>query len=264
MTPSSPESLGLGFVQFDVRMGDIEGNLARLRDGLEQLAPVFQGHPAMVVAPELWATGFAYDRLPELSRQTSGLLSELQKIAARHGLHIAGSLVERTGDPVRYFNTLYIVSGRGVAGAYRKQRLFAPMAEEGFFSPGNCPGPVTTEIGDIATLVCYDLRFPELARCQIGAGALLLVISAQWPKVRWEHWQTLVRARAIENQIFVIAANRCGTDLEPPVTEFAGHSMIVAPDGAILAEAGNTPDATGLLIDPTLTAAVRSRFNTAT
>jgi predicted amidohydrolase len=256
--------LGAGFVQFDVQLGDIDGNLNRLSDGLTQLAPTFEGHPAIVVAPELWATGFAYPLLPELSQLTPELLTELQKIATRHNLHIAGSLVEKANHAESYFNTLYLVSATGVVGSYRKQRLFAPMAEDTFFSAGNCPGPMSTKFGAMASLICYDLRFPELARRQTGEETFLLLIPAQWPMTRLEHWQTLVRARAIENQLFVIAANRCGTDNDPQATEFAGHSMIVAPDGVILAEAGPTASVAGLMIDPSLTDKVRSRFNTAT
>jgi len=133
------------------------------------------------------------------------------------------------------------------------------MAEESFFVPGTNPQPIRTALGSIAALVCYDLRFPELLRTQTALGADLLVISAQWPAARLGHWRILVQARAIENQMFVVASNRCGTTDQ---TTFGGHSLIVGPDGSIILEAGEQEESRGVMIDPVRIESARALFST--
>jgi D-glycero-beta-D-manno-heptose 1-phosphate adenylyltransferase len=244
-----------GFLQFSVEPGAPARNLAAVAAGLERLAP---GAPGLVVLPELWGTGFAYAELELLARQTPELLEKLRKLAAAYRLHLAGSLPEEMEG--RVYNTLFVTGPAGTIGRYRKQRLFGPMAEDRHFTAGDDPRPLETPFGRAGALVCYDLRFPELARAQTARGAEFFLISAQWPVSRLAHWRTLVQARAIENQTYVIACNRCGVTDD---TEFGGHSLIVAPDGAILKEAGNQEETAGLVIEPELLAEVRGRFNTA-
>lgn len=246
----------LGFVQFDVRAGDLEANRKSVHGALTNLADTASG-PALVVLPELWSTGFDYQAIPGLARETPHLLGEIQDLARRTGFVLAGSLAEE--DQGRFYNTLYVTGPTGLAGKYRKQHLFPPMDEDRFFTPGAGYGPIDTPYGRLAGLICYDLRFPELARNQVNRKTRYLVIPAQWPLVRVDHWLALIRARAIENQLFVIAANRCGITEE---TEFAGHSTIIAPDGTILHQAGTTPEEVLIQADPTLVDTVRTRFTT--
>ena len=257
-TNTIPVRYHAGFLQFDVQLGEPEANLAAVRAGLARLAP---GGPGVIVLPELWSCGFAYERLPHFALQTVEMLEELQRLAGQYGIYLAGSLPEEVLTEVggTIYNTLYIVGPTGVAGSIRKQHLFAPMAEDRHFRAGDNPQPVETGLGLVAGLVCYDLRFPELAKTQAGVGAGLMVVSAQWPKARREQWRTLAMARAIENQIFVVACNRCGITGK---TEFGGHSLVVGPDGAVLAEAGAEPDGAWLEIDPAGMRELRQRFNT--
>ena len=91
-----------------------------------------------------------------------------------------------------------------------------------------------TALGRMGLMICYDLRFPELARTLALSGARILIVPAQWPKARAMHWQTLLRARAIENQVFIIGANRTGSDED---LSFPGLSAIIDPWGQVLAEA---------------------------
>lgn len=248
-----------GFVQFDVRTGDIEANLASVKQGLKDLQPQ---SPGLVVLPELWATGFAYDRLEEMAAQTPFVLNALQAQARRYHIDLAGSLpeIDRNETTPKFFNTFFVTGPEGLRGKYRKQELFGPMAEPDHFAAGQEPQPIAASVGLLAALVCYDLRFPELARTQVTAGAGLLAVSAQWPLSRADHWQALIKARAIENQIFVIACNRSG---ETDGTVFGGQSMIVAPDGTVLAIAGNGREAAGSRLAPEQLFEVRNRFNTA-
>lgn len=244
-----------GFLQFDVKLGNTEANLAAVRQGLVELNP---SGPALLVLPELWAAGFDYANLADHAARTPELLGALQVEAARYGIHLAGSLPEAADG--RVYNTLFIVGPTGVAGMVRKQQLFAPMGEAGPFSAGDNPQPIATDLGLVAGQVCFDLRFPDLARHQSGRGAQLLVVSGQWPAARREHWRVLLQARSIENQLFVVGCNRCGVS---DATEFGGHSMIIAPDGTILAEAGSEAAAQLVAIDPALLAKSRKLFTAA-
>lgn len=218
-------------LQFQVCLGRPEASLARLRELLAAAAPA---PGTLVLLPELWAAGFSYPELAARAGQTPELLAALRELAGAGGLTLAGSLPEAAAGG-GFYNTLFLVAATGVVASYRKQRLFAPMAEDRHFRPGGDPGPLAAPWGPTAALVCFDLRFPELATAQVDRGAELLLVSAQWPAVRREHWRILLQARAIENQIFVAACNTCGRIGE---TEFAGNSMIIAPDGTVLAEAG--------------------------
>lgn len=109
----------------------------------------------------------------------------------------------------------------------------------------------------IGGLVCYDLRFPELSRQQAFLGAQLIVVSAQWPRTRIDHWQVLVRSRAIENQVFVIACNSCGNT---GGHELGGNSMVVGPDGTVLLEIGGGEGVLAIDLDEQVLSTVRSRF----
>ena len=248
-----------GFVQFAVTLGKPAANLAALRQGLARLNPA---GPGIVVLPELWATGFSYNTLTALATETPSLLHELQAEAQRYQIHLAGSLAEAVFTEVgsAIHNTLYIVGPDGICGQYRKQQLFGPMAENTHFTPGDDPQPIPTSLGLVGGLVCYDLRFPELARYQAAQGAGLLIVSAEWPKARLLHWRTLLQARAIENQCFVAACNACGTIGQ---TEFAGHSLLIGPDGSVLAEAGDKDEALAVEFDAGKVTEIRQRFRTA-
>ena len=244
-----------GFLQFDVKLGDTAANLAAVRQGLAALNPT---GPALLVLPELWAAGFDYPHLAGHCARTPELLAALQVEAARYNIHLAGSLPEAADGLV--YNTLFIVGPTGVVGMIRKQQLFAPMGEASLFAAGDNSQPVATVLGLVAGLVCFDLRFPDLARSQAARGAQLLLVSGQWPAARREHWRLLLQARAIENQLFVIGCNRCGVTDN---TEFAGHSLIIAPDGSILAEAGDEPAAQLVELDPVRIRRSRKLFTAA-
>jgi len=243
-----------GFIQFDVIPGAWQDNLATVRRllALQRPAP-----SSLIVLPELWATGFAYGQLAELAAITPSLLAALQEEAAQYQCLLAGSLVEHDLVAQALYNTLFIVGPQGCLGRYRKQQLFSPMAEDSHFSPGDNPQPIATGLGPVACLVCYDLRFPDLARHQATAGAGVIVVSAQWPASRKDHWRTLLQARAIENQAFVVACNRCGSSGS---LEFGGGSAVIDPNGCFLAEAGEQEEAGLVRLDPQVLSGVRQRF----
>jgi len=247
-----------GFLQIDVLSDAPERNLARVGELLAGLAPP---PGALVVLPELWSAGFCYEGLDAQAAKTPEMLAALTELAGRYRICLAGSLPEQTmtAGKACYGNTLFFSGPQGVLGRYRKQQLFAPMAEDRHFQAGDSPLPVRTPWGTAAGLVCFDLRFPELARSQMAHGAAVLVVSGQWPAARSSHWRILLQARAIENQAYVIACNRCGTTGD---TLFAGHSMVIAPDGEIIAEAGEGEEGGGAPLDRSRLIAARAAFQT--
>jgi len=240
-------------LQMEIESGDITANLHCLE---ELLAGQKLPENTLVVLPELWATGFDYPRLATLAARTPEILSRLQQLAARHRIWFAGSLAEQQqqGPPC---NTLFVSGPEGVVGRYQKQHLFTPWQEEQFLQAGTVPHSIATPFGQLGALVCYDLRFPEISRGQAFAGCRLIVVSAQWPQVRLDHWQLLVRARAVENQVFVVACNGCGVCGD---NTLAGHSMIVHPDGQVLARAGQDAVVLGAGLRQEELEIVRTRF----
>jgi omega-amidase len=196
----------------------------------------------LLVLPELWPTGYDLDRAGEYAALLDGgpfaLMAEL---AQRHQVHVAGTALEaHPGGPP--FNTavLYGPDG-GRLAAYRKVHLFPPMGETEHMTAGDALPTVDLPWGRVALAICYDLRFPELWRRYMEAGAVLMLIPAEWPARRVEHWRLLLRARAVENQFFVVGCNRVGVDDDAAGSRFGGHSAVVDPWGRVLVEGGLEP-----------------------
>ncbi len=229
-------------LQFPVEMGAVEKNAGRAFGLLREAA---EGGAVLCVLPEMWSTGFAYDRLPALSRSTPEILYELRKIASEKRMVIAGSLPVRVGRSV--YNTMHVINSDGViAGEYRKTHLFQPSGEHLHFRRGSSATAARTVLGIVGPLICYDIRFPELARRYFLDGATLLCVSAQWPTVRKAHWDLLNAARAVENQLFVVACNAVGRSGD---FLFSGGSVIVSPWGERLAVAGEDEGVATATID---------------
>ncbi len=221
-------------IQFTVQQGDLAANLTYVRAALGRVAD--QG-AQLVVLPEMWSTGFSYRTLSELAQQTDAVVAELQELSARHRLVIIGSQPEPAGDG-RVYNTAHIIDNGSLVARYRKLHLFSLLGEDRAFKGGEGWCLAETSLGKVGVIICYDLRFPELSRRLALEGARLICVPAQWPKPRQEHWRTLLRARAIENQLYVAACNACG-----PIgkLDLFGMSMIIDPKGEVLADAGEQP-----------------------
>lgn len=219
-------------IQFNVTQGDVDANLTYVREALHRVAA--QG-VNLAVLPEMWSSGFAYRDLNRLALRTEEIVAELLELSARLKLVIVGSMPEPHGDKV--FNTVYVIDNGKLAGKYRKIHLFSLLGEDRAFSGGDSWLLAETSIGMVGVIICYDLRFPELTRRLAVEGAQVICVPAQWPKPRQEHWRTLLRARAIENQLFVVACNTCGTVGK---LDFFGMSMIIDPKGDLLAEGGES------------------------
>jgi len=220
-----------GIIQFDIRLGDVASNVAVVKRRVTALAK--QG-AELVLLPEMWSTGFANDRLKALCGTTPGVLQDLAKLARQLGVTIIGSLPEKGLEGV--YNTAYVVDKDGaIAGNYRKVHLFSPTKEDRYFQRGQEAVVAKTSLGLMGLMICYDLRFPELCRSLALRGAKMVAVMAEWPAERLVHWDVLLKARAIENQLFVLGANRCGMDGSQV---YAGHSRIISPFGEVIARAG--------------------------
>lgn len=219
-----------GVIQFDIKLGDVDANLKKAKYHIRRLAG--QGIQIMVL-PEMWSTGFVDQDLDRLSETTPGILDVMSRLAKEAKTIIIGSLPEKVERKI--FNTAYLIDEKGIISAtYQKIHLFSRTGEDRWFHGGRRGFVCPTSAGPVGLLICYDLRFPELCRSFTLQGAKILVVMAQWPDARANHWKTLLVARAIENQVFVVAANRCGQDHH---LIYAGHSRIVSPSGEILARA---------------------------
>jgi omega-amidase len=193
----------------------------------------------LFILPELWPSGYDLERaVADAAPLDDGPFALMAELARAHSFHVVGTALEANpgGQP---FNTaaLYGPDGERV-GAYRKVHLFAPMGEREHMTAGDALPVFDLPWGCTALATCYDLRFPEQWRQYTWAGARLIVIPSEWPVHRVEHWRLLLRARAVENQLFVVGCNRTGTDTDG---EFGGHSAAVDPWGRVLVEGGAEP-----------------------
>ena len=193
----------------------------------------------LVVLPELWHVGaFDVEGARLHAEPLDGpLVTLMAQTAASAGVWLhGGSVAERAADG-RHFNTsvLFAPDGRLVS-TYRKIHLFGfTGGETTLMSAGDEVVVTQTPLGVTGLATCYDLRFPELYRRFVDAGAVAVIMGSGWPTPRIAHWSTLVRARAIENQMAVLACNEVGTHAG---TVLGGHSVIVDATGEVLAEAG--------------------------
>ncbi|MFF7528555.1 carbon-nitrogen family hydrolase [Streptomyces bobili] len=215
----------------------------------------------LVVLPELWTTGaFAYEEFAAEAEPLDGPTHEaMAKAASDAGVWLhAGSIPERDPDGPLY-NTSLVFSPSGErAAAYRKIHRFGfDKGEAVLMGAGRDLVTVRLPETTVGVATCYDLRFPELFRGLVDAGAETLVVSAGWPERRRAHWTLLAQARAVENQAFVLACGTAGTHAGVPQ---AGHSIVVDPWGEVLAEAGPGEEVLTVEFDPAKVARTREQF----
>ncbi|WP_297055596.1 D-glycero-beta-D-manno-heptose 1-phosphate adenylyltransferase [Thermosulfurimonas sp.] len=235
-------------LQYHVVPGAGKENLERLLALTERAAGEW------LVAPELALTGYG-----RLSRDEAlSLLEELRRSLGASGKKLL------FGHPVwreeRVFNGAYLLSGERLELVAEKRALFPGLDACAGFSPGRISEIFALGEGLFAgVLLCYELRFPEFARRLVSRGAGVLFVLAQWPESRREHLLLLARARAVENQVFVVVANALGRAGE---AELSGESLVISPGGEILACAGKEETVLTVELDPEELAASRRLFNT--
>ncbi|MGE4317818.1 MAG: nitrilase-related carbon-nitrogen hydrolase [Deferribacterales bacterium] len=216
-------------LQLPVRLSDVDGNLEQFKDALAQLS---DEQDTIVILPEMWMCGFDYGRLTEFSERTDDVLKSIEGIINDNTLVIS-ALPERNQNKV--FNTVYAVSKNGVQAKYRKSFLFTPMREDEYIDKGNADPVVFDFKGvKVGLLLCYEIRFPEMFRMTAFAGADIIAVPAIWPQMKKDHWLTLMKARAIENQCYIAG---CNTSVMHGKKDMpCGFSAAVDPWGEFLYE----------------------------
>jgi predicted amidohydrolase len=226
---------------------DVAANLSAAAEGVSEAAERGAGFVAL---PE----NFAYQRreglpIPCAQGLDGEIVTTLRELARRHGVRIlGGTFPESIEGDTRVHNTSVLLGPDGaVEAVYRKIHLFdvklgagADFTESATVAPGEETVVATLPFGGVGLSVCYDLRVPELYRAMVERGARLLCVPAAFTRETGkDHWEVLLRARAIENQCFVVAPAQCGQ--HSPERSSHGRSLIVDPWGLLLAQAGDRP-----------------------
>ena len=225
-------SVKVSALQFNIGLGDVDANLEKVKAAVGRTAT--QG-AQLAVLPEMWSSGYDYKRLARHALETPRVVEAVCRMSAEHKMVIVGSLPEEADGNIH--NTAYVIDNGEVLDTYRKLHMFSTMGEDRFLSPGDRSLVVSTSVGRLGVAICYDLRFPELFRKMALEGAEIVCLPAEWPKPRQEHWRTLLRARAMENQLFLIATNCCGVQGK---LDFFGMSLLLSARGEVLAEGGES------------------------
>lgn len=230
-------------VQHDIDWEDPAGTRRRILALLDRAAASTE----FLLLPELCETGFSLDLdvVADLAADGRSSVAWAAECARERRTHMQIGHAVRARDG-RGLNRATIVAPDGsTVGHYDKIHPFTFGDEQSVYAPGRQLQVFRCGEFRVCPLICYDLRFPEIWRHAARAGAEVFTIGASWPARRQHHWRSLLIARAIENQAFVVACNRVGRD---PSHEYAGGSMVISPFGDVLAEG----DADAGLIDATL------------
>lgn len=221
----------VALIQQNIVVGDKEANYSNVAKLVENAVKATE-KPDLIVLPELWSTGYALKKLGELSSEQGDEEAEfLGGLAKKHQVWFAGgSVAARTDQGIT--NRAQVINRQGeLTAIYDKAHLVPMLLEDKYLIAGNKSCVHDIEGITFGFVICYDLRFCEFLRKLTLDGAQVLIVAAEWPLVRLSHWQTLLKARAIENQCYILAANNVAFGKAP----FAGHSQILAPDGTTMA-----------------------------
>ena len=251
-TPSLRAALG----EFDTGWHDPATSVRRAREVIAAAARV---KARLVVLPEMCTTGFTMeaDRWAEVLGAKNSASEAIAAAAHEHHLWVLAGLALREMSPARLVNAAVLFDTAGsIAAIYRKQRLFAYSGEHEVYSAGDSPVVVSIEGARVGVFVCYDLRFPELFRA-VAPEIDAAIVIANWPERRRAHWDVLTRARAIENQCYVVAVNRTGLG---DGVEYDGGSVAYDPWGEPVGIGGGSSTPRVVDIDPARVKLVRARY----
>lgn len=221
-------------IQMNMLLGQPEENF---RHAEELIAQAMAEKPDVLVLPETWNTGFfPKENLPQLCDQDGAQVKEtFGKLAKKYSVNIVAGSVSNYRDG-KVYNTAMVFDREGTCiASYDKTHLFTPMGEDDYYTPGDHLCRFTLDGVSCGLIICYDVRFPELIRSLTVPGLDMLFVVSQWPNIRIPHLRNLTTARAIENQMFVICCNSCGTAGQ---TVYGGNSAIIDPWGQTIALAG--------------------------
>lgn len=246
--------LKIHLLQFASVDGQPMKTLRKLEAMLEKLAPA----PGdWLLLPEMWPSGFS---LAELERQTvenAFCFYWMKKYAQARRCFLVGSMLEVKRG--KRYNSAYVLDDRGRLQAYyRKIHLFRLAQEHLKFSAGERLSVSAWPFGKLGLAICYDLRFPELFRRYAQQNVSLVTIPSAWPVDRLQHFRTLLQARAIENQCFVVGINKVGHDAQGRA--YGGHSSVWGPWGEKLGELGQKTGVLSVSLDFKKVAEIRKNY----
>jgi len=218
--------LKITLIQMNVSDGDVKSNISSGIIKAKKVAP----HTDLIVLPELWTTGYDIKAIREYSEVlVSGwTIKTFEYIANEYDVHILSSIPLKDGG--KLYDSAILIGPKGIIGVYRKIHLFRPYGEDKIFSRGESIGIFSTKLAKLGIAICYDLRFPELFRLMAMDGAEIILIPASWGAPRALQWRTLLRTRAVENEVFVVGVNRFGKS-EITGEEYLGDSGVYDPFG---------------------------------
>lgn len=246
--------LTISLAQTDIILGNPQANLQKAEKWLTEAA---RRGSDMVIFPEMWTTGYDWDNLKQLSAMQHEIINAVAGLAKTHNIWFNGSFMalNEAGRPA---NTSILFDSQGQqAGIYRKTHLFGLMDEDQYLAAGERLTMVETAWGQSGLAICYDLRFAEIFRTYALQGANMVYLPAEWPHPRLAHWRTLLRARAIENQMYMVAVNCVGDNGK---NTFCGHSAIIDPWGNAVVEAGESELLLTATIETDMVAQVREKI----
>ena len=242
-------------IQFSPLWEDKEANFTRV----ENLIQKSSSEPgSLVVLPEAFATGFSLNLQVTCDGEPEQTHAFLSRLSSTHKIWILAGLITPDLDSAMGKNIAVLFNPEGErVGEYQKMHPFTPMGEDKVHLVGQ--EPQIFSIGNflLSPVLCYDLRFPELFRASVKQGANLFVVLASWPDSRMSHWHALLKARAIENQAYVIGVNRTGSD---PNHQYAGGSKVIDPMGKTSAESNMEEELVSFTLEHTLMEDWRSSF----
>ncbi len=218
----------VAIAQFSIIPGDVDRNFKR---GEEFIKQAKENNCDLILLPEVWTTGFLFKKLKELSKTTPDILNVIKKMS--DNILICGTYVVDNPQTDKVCTRFYAIKDGKTIFSYKKIMLFGVTGEDRYFDRGDINQKNIFSVNgiDFGVTVCYELRFPELFRKASLNGAIVHLHPAIWPQTRLDHWLTLTRARAIENQLFLLTTNGVGLSGK---WELCGHSTIYNPWGEII------------------------------
>lgn len=213
-------------IQMEILSGETEKNLNKACAFIEKAV---ESCADIICLPELFTTGFCYNKLSDVAEKIPGRTTAVVSEKARkyHAAIIAGSIIEKRDG--RFFNTSIVINKNGeMVGTYSKLHLASITDEDKYFTAGNNIKVFDIGCCKIGIMICYDFRFPEMAILLSNNGAQIIFIIAHFPVARVSHWKNIIRTRAIDNQVFIVAVNAVGNS---ELGKLCGNSAIISPWG---------------------------------
>ncbi|WP_432403520.1 carbon-nitrogen family hydrolase [Wukongibacter sp. M2B1] len=221
-------------IQLDIIYKEPEKNLIKVQELVKE---AMKDDPDMIILPETWTTGYSEEVFHDIDKyaedENGKVVSSLKELALNNEIWIVGgSIPEKNEEGI--YNTIFLIDRNGeIKGKYRKMHLYSAMDEDEGFKNGENMPVFETEFGKISLMTCYDIRFVELSRTYAVRGAEAIIVVSNFPNPKLNHWRILLQARAIENQLYIIACNRVG---EAGESSYFGHSLVIDPWGNIVKE----------------------------